>query len=248
MATQTISDELIHAAQNADNDAMWEIVSASESLMKSLVRSVAPGAGREDADDLLQEARAALVERIRSYDSTSSAASLHSYAYSHIRRALAEAWISMSTGLTVEPSAMLRVKQELAHHAGDVEKAALAVNARHGMSRNTFFAVMEAMQAPGALDAPIGDEDGVTLAETIADPDAVMTEPLERRDLARHLLDNIAVRQAYTLRSHYGITMTRADDEDVAAHLRVTKARVRTLRRDGVKSARAYAALHDIAA
>ncbi|MFF4478731.1 sigma-70 family RNA polymerase sigma factor [Streptomyces sp. NPDC001520] len=250
--TATVTDELILAAQAGDSDAMWQIVSAHDSLIHGIVRAVAPGAKREAAEDLIQEGRAVLVQRIREYDSTSSAAKLHSYAYPTIRRAVAEAWVRMATGLTIDAGTALRVKRALVDYDGNREAAYLAMHARFGTSREVFMATVDALGGVEWLDAPVGRDDGdsqaLTLADTIADPTADVTDPTERRELARWLLNQIATRQSYALRSFYGIEMERTPDADVAAHLRTTPAAVRRLRTNGVRSAQSVAQRHSLAA
>ncbi|MFE5159101.1 sigma-70 family RNA polymerase sigma factor [Streptomyces sp. NPDC056697] len=250
--TATVTDELIHAAQAGDSDALWQVISAHDSLIHGIVRAVAAGAKREDAEDLIQEARAVLVQRIREYDSTSSAAKLHSYAYPTIRRAVAEAWVRMTTGLSIDAGTALRVKRALVDYDGNREAAYLSMHARFGTSREAFMATVDALGDVECLDAPIKggstDEDRPTLAETIADPTADVTDPTERRELARWLLAQIATRQSYALRSFYGIEMERTPDADVAAHLRTTPAAVRQLRTKGVRSAQTVAQRHSLAA
>ncbi|GAA0641628.1 hypothetical protein GCM10009548_02330 [Streptomyces malaysiensis subsp. malaysiensis] len=250
--TATVSDEMIHAAQAGDSDAMWQIISAHDSLIHGIVRAVAPGAKRDDVEDLVQEARAVLVQRVRAYDSTSSAAKLHSYAYPTIRRAVAESWVRMTTGLSIDAGTALRVRRALADYDGNREAAYLSMHARFGTSREAFMATVDALSGVEWLDAPVGRDDGdshaMTLAETIADPTAEITDPTERRELALWLLDQIANRQSYALRSFYGIGMEKAPDADVAAHLRTTPAAVRQLRTKGVRSAQTVAQRHSLAA
>lgn len=249
--TATVTDEMIHAAQAGDSDAMWQVISAHDSLVHGIVRSVAPGAKRDDMDDLIQEARAVLVQRIRSYDSTSSAARLHSYAYPTIRRAVAEAWVRMTTGLAIDAGTALRVKRALVDYDGNREAAYLSMHARYGTSREAFLATVDALADVEWLDAPIGgdgDSDNLSLADIVADPTADVSDVTERRELARWLLNQIANRQSYALRSFYGIGMEKAPDADVAAHLRTTPAAVRQLRTKGVRSAQTVAQRHSLAA
>jgi RNA polymerase primary sigma factor len=255
MTTVAISDDLISAAQAGSSDDMWEIVSRCDAMLAGIVRQVAPGAGREDAEDLLQEARAALIERVRSYDSTSSAAALQTYVYTSVRRAVAESWVRARTGLTIEPSTVLRVRKALVDYDGNSEAAFLAVQVRHQISRETFMAVMEALSDPESWDAHVRiagrashAHQELTLADVVADPEADVTDPVERRELAHWLLRRIDPRQSYTLRSYYGVGMEKAEDADVADHLRVSPALVRKLRSRGIAACRQEASRHDLAA
>lgn len=254
MALPAVTDELIAAAQCGDSDAMWTVVSAHDPIIKRLIRQTAPSASTDDADDLLQEGRAELISRIRSYDSAGTSAQLQTYAYTHVRRAIAEAHMRATTGLTVEPSALLRVRKALADYDGNREAAFLAVSARHGMERETFTAVMDIMTM---LTVSFESSEGrsgerrvsaLTLAEVITDPAADFTATTDRAALAHHLLSVVAPRQSYALAAFHGVGMMQTPDEDVAAHLQTPKHRVRQLRGDGVRSARSYADRCGIAA
>lgn len=74
MSRVEVTDEQIREAQAGDGDAMWAIVSAFDPMLSSVIKSVAPGANAEDREDLLQEARAVLIQHIRDYDSSTSSA------------------------------------------------------------------------------------------------------------------------------------------------------------------------------
>lgn len=255
MMTPTFTDETVAAAQAGDSDAMWEIVSAHEALFSALVHQIAPKPTREQREDLLQEARAVLVERIRDYTAESSTASLTTYLYRTLRGAVTEAWIRMSTGLTVETSTIVRVRRALAEAGGNTELACLTLNARHRLDRATFLAAIDAMGTIDSLDTPVSSKHGsgdgnneLTLADVIADPTTDVTDPTERRELAAWLLSQIESRQSYALRSYHGVGMEQAEDTVVAFHLRVEPANVRKLRSRGIDAARVVAARHDLAA
>ncbi|GAA1064729.1 sigma factor [Streptomyces asiaticus] len=248
--TANVTVDMIAAAQDGDSDAMWQIVSAHDAVIAGIIRSVARDASRDDVADLTQEARASLVQHIRSYD-TSADTALSTYAYRAMRRAVEEEWIRMRSGLSVDATTVLRVKRCLGEHAGNAEAAALLAHARYDISRERFFAVLEAIQGMESLDAPVpgmSGEEGVTRAETIPDPASDFTDPTERRELAHWLLDQIASRQSYALRAFYGIRMERATDDEVAAHLQTTRRAIPQLRDVGKKSARRLATAHGLAA
>lgn len=250
MADRLVTDEDVRAAQSGDSDAMWRVVSEHDNLIRGMARKVAPAATAEQAEDLLQEGRASLISRIRSYDSDQSAAQLHTYAHSAVRRAIAEEWVRMSTGLSVDPTTVLRVRQALAQYEGNREAAILSLYARHGIDRGAAVAAMDALSAMEWLDGPMrgGDGESATLADTIPAAGADFTEPVERRELAHHLLKVIAPRQSYALAAFHGVGMAPAPDADVAAHLSAPAHRVRQLRSEGAESARVYARRHAIAA
>jgi RNA polymerase primary sigma factor len=257
MSRMVVTDEHIRAAQGGDGDAMWLILQAYEPMLFSVIRSVAPTAGADDAEDLLQEARAVLIQHVRDYDTETSSAQLHTYAHRAVRRAVMTEWTKSTTALTIEPEAARRVKHALWEHDGDLDKAWASLSAdedpRRRMSRQLFIATVEALAGAECLDAPLhdgtdGQSAGGTLADTIPDTTSDYINPLERRQLARWLMTKIQNRQSLALRAHYGIGMTQADDADVAADLGIKPAAVRQLRSRGVSAARAVAQRHDIAA
>lgn len=159
----------------------------------------------------------------------------------------------MTTGLTVDPTAVLRVRRALWHADGDVEKAwetlSTCSNTAGRMERERFTAILEALAGTESFDAPAGGRDsdeGLTLADVIADPEADVSIPLERRDLAHWLLTKIPPRQCFALRASYGIQMTAQDDAQTAMDLGVRTYRVRDMRRDGTVSARKVAAEYGV--
>ncbi|MEV4037680.1 sigma factor [Streptomyces umbrinus] len=256
MSRTEVSTQQIHAAQSGDNDAMWEIVQALDPMLKGIVRSVAPRASAEDAEDFLQEARAVLIQHVRDYDSSTSSAQLTSYVYRAARRAISEANIANACAVAVPMAAAIQVRHLLWEHRGDVDKVWEALcevkSATHRMSRETFVALLEALAGAGSLDAPTGGEDadgsGLTLADVIEDPSSQVTDSLERRDLARWLMTQIPQRQSLALRAFYGVGMTRMTDPEVCADLAVNGVALRRLRSRGVASARTVATAHDLAA
>lgn len=251
MAGKLVTDEDVLSAQSGDADAMWRVVSAHDNLLRGMARHVAPAATSNQVDDLLQEGRAALIARIRSYDSSQSAAQLQTYAHSTVRRAIAEEWIRMSTGLSVDPTTIIRVRQALAQYEGNREAAILSLYARYGIDRGAAFAALEALVGMESLDTPYksyGSGDNETIGDRIPDPAGDFTETADRRDLAHHLLKQVAPRQSYALAAYHGVGMSPVPDADVAAHLETPAHRVRQLRSDGARNARDYAEQHAIAA
>jgi DNA-directed RNA polymerase sigma subunit (sigma70/sigma32) len=243
MAQPTITDALVIAAQGGDADAMWSIVTATDPIILGMVRQVAPGATPEDREDLVQEGRAELIIRVRSYDPSVAAAHLQTYVYPHIRRSIAEEWARRSTGLTADPTTLLRVRRALTQHDGNREAALLSLHARYGIARDAV-AAMEAMAGTEQLDAPVPGLDGdsgTTLADTLPEPAAAIDVQAYNRHLAAHLLTVIPSRQSYTLSAYHGVGMMAAGDDAVALDLRTSKARVRQLRAQGVHNARTYA-------
>lgn len=256
MARVDVTDEQIKAAQAGDSAVTWEIVEAFDPMLTGMIRSVARGATAEDAEDLLQEARVILIQHIRDYDTDSSSAKLSSFVFQAVRRRIAEEYVSMTLALTVDPTAVLRVRRALWQADGDVEGAWLIVsscpNVKSRMERERFMSIVEALAETASLDAPAGgndfDESGLTLADVIEDPTASISDTTERINLARWLLTQIPQRQSFALRAFYGIQMTQQDDAQTCDDMCVKPARLRALRHEGVNSARKVAVKYDIQA
>jgi DNA-directed RNA polymerase specialized sigma subunit len=249
----TVPVETITAAQAGDRDAMWQVVSACDGVLMGIVRAVAPRADKDDVSDLHQEARAALIMRLRDYDTDSSAV-LSTFMYAGVRRAVVEEWIRMSTAHTVDPTTVLRVRRALATNSGDVERAWMSLaehaDSRKVMSRETFVSVLEALAGTESLDSatsgPTGESgSGTTLADTIPDPIDAENDA-DRRDVARWLMTQIPPRQAYALKAFYGVGTTQLSDVDAADALGVKAGALRRLRDAGGHSARRVADAHDL--
>ncbi|MFE7397992.1 sigma-70 family RNA polymerase sigma factor [Streptomyces sp. NPDC057557] len=251
-----VTEAQIRQAQGGDTDAMWDVISAYEPVLRSVIRSVAPKVDREDAEDLLQEARVALMESLRDYDSNGDA-SLLSYAYQAVRRAVADAHIQSTTALSIESFAAIRVRHALWTTGGDVEGAWLSVSTdadpRRRMSREAFVSVCEALAGADSLDARVpGGNDGTTWADVLPDTSADFVVPTEGREIAHFLLREISPRQSYALRAYYGIRMLKTSDEQASDELRISSHKkceaLRKLRSNGVKRARIVADAYNIAA
>jgi RNA polymerase sigma factor (sigma-70 family) len=250
MALPGVTTALVAAAQAGDADAMWQLVSAHDPIIRRIIQQVAPGLTADRAEDLLQEGRAELIHRIRQYDPSASAAQLQTYAYPHIRRVIAGANTASGMAVTADPTVIMRVRRALADYDGNPELALLALQARHGgrFTRETMVAAMEACRDSASWDAPIGSGDeGLTIADVTAGPGFV-TDPAERRSLARYLLTVMTPRQSYAMAAHHGVGMQPATDSEVADHLRMKRVGVRQLRSAGAERARKHSYDSGIAA
>ncbi|MFD9205924.1 sigma-70 family RNA polymerase sigma factor [Streptomyces sioyaensis] len=253
MTRTQVTAETIASAQAGDSMAVWEVVQSFDDMAHGIIRDVTRGAAGDRVEDLLQEARAVVVERLRDYNSDASAAQFSTYIYPRIRRAIVEEWTRSTSALTVDPTAVIRVRRALAQSEGDVDQALKTINSsaqrRHHTTRETVLAVVEAIGVTESLEAPMKEGDhSATLADTIADPTADVTSPTERRDFARWLMTQIPSRQSYALRAFYGVNMTAIPDAETAAHMQTSLRAVRDLRSHGIKSARNVAAVNDLAA
>lgn len=257
MSREVINAEQIRAAQAGDSDAMWQIVVGLDATLRGIVRSAAPHASREDAEDYLQEARAVLIQHVRDYKSEASSAQLMTYVYRAARRAVAEAHISAACPVTVPATATIVVRHLLWRHGGDVEKVWAELEeetrATQKISREMFVAILEALAEATSLDAPVVesgkfDVESLTLAEVVADPTSEVTDPVERRDFARWLMTQIPYRQSLALRAFYGVCMTRQEEQETCADMGIKPAALRKLRSNGATSARKVADAHGLVA
>ncbi|MCM2391757.1 hypothetical protein [Streptomyces albipurpureus] len=235
---------MIQQAQGGDSDAMWRVIISFDGVIRQIIRSVAASARPDDVDDLMQEARAVICQKIRDYTTDADAAQLATFLHLALRRAIATAWVRMTHGLTVEPIAVLTVKRALWDADGDTEAAWVMVgssdNAKRRMSRETFVSVLDALQDTSSLDKP-ADETGLTLADTIAESVDEIEDPTERRQLAYWLLEQIKARHSYVLRAYYGIGMTAMSDAEVCDDMGLKPVAVRMLRLRGITRARQVA-------
>lgn len=242
-----VTDEQIKAAQGGDSAAMWEVVEALDPMLKGLIRAAAPAASREDAEDLLQEARAVVVQYVRDYNSSASSAKLSSFLYQVVRRRIREEHVRSTTALTIDATTALEVRRALWEADGDHEAAWKAVEGggrRGRMTRERFTAIVDALAGTERLDAPVGgdtDGDTLTLSDVVADPFADLTTSLERQDYARWLMTQISARQSYALRAYHGVGMTAIPDAEAAEEMGVTRNNLRQLRNAGCESARRVA-------
>ncbi|WP_435613259.1 hypothetical protein [Streptomyces sp. bgisy159] len=258
MARIEVTDEQITAAQAGDSDAMWAIVEAFDPMFTGMIRSAAPGASREDAEDLLQEARAVLIQHVRDYRTDASSAKLSSFVFQAARRRIMEEAVRSSAALTVDPTSVLRVKRALWSAKGDVEEAwqtlSTCSNPKNRMERERFVSVVEALADAESLDRPLSGpgtstgDDEMTLADVIPDTSYEAADAGRRCDLARWLMTQIPARQSFALRAFYGVGMTQQDERETCADLSVRPAALRRLRSRGVESARRVAADHGICA
>lgn len=261
MTRTQVTAETIAAAQAGDSMALWEVVQAFDDMAHGIIRDVTRGTAGDQGEDLLQEARAVIVERLRDYDSDASTAQFATYIYPRIRRAIVEEWTRSTSALTVDPTMVIRVRRALAQAEGDIDKALADINSsaqrRHHTTRETVLAVVDVLFGTVSLDAPVpparenvgtGNHGIGPHRDTIADPTADVTSPMERRDLAHWLMTQIPSRQSYALRAFYGVNMTATADADTAAHLQTSRGAVRELRSAGVRSARKAALANNLAA
>ncbi|MFJ6237985.1 sigma factor [Streptomyces griseus] len=261
MATPVaVTTSQIQAAQGGDQSAMWGIVDAYEPMIRAAIRSAAPAAQGEDVEDLLQEGRIVLIQHVRQYNTEASSASLSSFAYRALHRAIAEEWVRMSNAFKVDPTKVIRVRRALWEAEGRADVAwkivSEAVDPTHRMSREAFVSICEALVSTCALDGPTsrvngasgGEEGFLTPAEVIPDTSADFTDATERKAFAHYLLSEIPQRQAYALRAFHGVGMTETPDCDTAADLGLSVPTLRQLRSAGMRSCRTVASSHGLAA
>ncbi|WP_282203935.1 sigma-70 family RNA polymerase sigma factor [Kitasatospora fiedleri] len=256
MQQTEITDDMIQTAQAGDSGAMWLIIDAHDSLLRGIVNTVVGTARNvEEREDLMQEARCALISAVLAYD-TASAAKLASWAYRLVHRSVLVAWLGMTTTVTVEPDLLITARRAITRAGGDMERAYASINAQRAgdgtrriggtVSRQRWDAVVAELTTPVVQwDAPAGgsgtsDGTALTLADTVPDTSADRSaERAEARALAEQALGSILPRRALVLRATYGIGMPEMTSSEIAGHLgHVTVNRVRTIRAEGLAQAR----------
>lgn len=246
MGYTDFSAETVTAAMGGDPTAVCEIVTALEGTIWSVVRREAPTAGYHQIEDLVQEGRACIVERLRSYDAERPDPELLvTVLQYHLRKVVSEEAARASSVLSVEPSAVKRVRAALAESQGDVRGAWVIVSdadRKHAMSRETFVSVLEAMAEAGTLDVPLGgghdDGDALCLVDVIADVAPDFADRQSNQQLVAWILRQLSLRENLALRAYYGIGMQKTEDVDQAAQMGISSANLRQLRTRGIKHAR----------
>ncbi|KPC89923.1 hypothetical protein ADL27_38580 [Streptomyces sp. NRRL F-6602] len=247
-----VTPATVRSAQGGDSDATWDVVQALDPVIRAAIRTAdrSGTASASDREDALQDARAAVLTALRSYDSEVGA-SLITYMTPIIVEAVANELTRGRCSVTRDPKVVRTVRHALAVADGDVEQAWAALEGRKTVSRARFLAVLESEREPLTWDAPAGgDGESITLQEAVPAPEP--DTDMERRDYARWLLTQIAPRQSFALRAFYGVQMTQRHDTEASFEMGVTPARLRRLRFDGCESARRvaaqYSTLSDLAA
>ncbi|MFE3144781.1 sigma factor [Streptomyces scopuliridis] len=248
MSENTVTIELIQRAQGGDEYAMVEVIDAHVTLVESFITATLPdGAPTEDRDDLRQEARIAIMTAVMDYR-TDSPATLTTFAYRRLQRAVKSAWVSMRPGLSSGSSTEERVRRAL-YATDTVEAAWEKVNEgrssmRDRMTRPTFDAAVVAVRYPVSMEYTVRESndydgrDATTLADVTADPYAsTMTERVEARMMVDQVFAGVSPRHEFVMRADYGIDVPVLESAEIGAHLDVTPARVRGIRRDALASA-----------
>ncbi|MFB7012940.1 MULTISPECIES: helix-turn-helix domain-containing protein [unclassified Streptomyces] len=249
--SNTLTIEQIHAAQGGDEVAMMEVIDAHAGLIESFIQVATSGKAQEtEKDDLRQEARIVILTSLVDYR-TDSAATLTTFVYQRLEAAVRTGWVALRPGLTAGTSTEQRVRRAFAEADGDVEQAWLEVNAgrergKGWMTRETFDAALQAMQAMKSFDQPAAGgtkhdnkPSQLTLADVTADPYASsMTNQVEARMMVEQAFRAVKPRHEFVMRADYGIDVPKMESAEIADHLGIGPSRVRGLRADALASAR----------
>ncbi|MEU7039804.1 sigma factor [Streptomyces varsoviensis] len=252
MPTAVVSPEIVADAVAGESRAVLAVLDAYEPMMKAEIRKAAPTASPDDVDDLLQEARVALLERLRDYDTTHvSAANLYTYAHHSVRRAIRKQWVRIATDAAIDVDAVLRVRGALFRTDGDFAKAYQKVNEGRSdgrrMSYGTFMEVLSALAEKNSFDAQCAGTE-YTLAETIPDTRVDAMGTVDRRALLTWLMNEIPPRQSLAVRAFYGFGMQQEERSATAVAMGVKVAALDVLRSRGISNARKVATAHGISA
>jgi len=230
---------LLHAARDGDPRARERIVAGQ----LALVRSVA--AHYRDLglplEDLVQEGSMGLLEAIATFD-PERGSDFDAYARFRVRR-------SIRNALT-EQSRLIRLPKQVVERRRAIARAESAFTAATGhpptvveLSDATGLSPAAVVQtqgiagAPVSLDTPLLD-DGTTLegalADTSASDPAAETVDHEQVELVDDAVAHLPERQREVIARHYGFGGTPEDIAAVAAALRLSRQRVRTIERDAL--------------
>ena len=233
---------LARRARNGDTAAREEMIKGNLRLVVKIARDY------ENMGlpllDLIAEGNVGLMKAVDRFD-PERGAKLSVYASfwikQHIRRALGN--YSRTIRIPIHINSKLfglerttrRLQELLGRPPTDAELAQ-----ESGLPHRQLARLRLAMLTQTSLDAPLGDDNELSLSETVPDDNA--GTPYDHlagdtmRDLVREFFDELSPREAYVLRLRYGL-----DDEEertlqeIAGTLNLTRERVRQIQEGALK-------------
>lgn len=233
--TASQEKSLASRAQAGDSAARDRMISANIPLVVSIARQY--GNPHIETEDLIQEGMIGLCTAVERFDPTRGFR-FSTYATYWIKQRVLRALDRQGRliRLPVDVAYAARKAQQLREEALEQgrEPSLQELAPECGVSAKRLKAVMECLEEPLSLDAPLGDEsDPLTLdvADTrLAEPGADLIREEEHRELHR-LLETLPARDRLVLEARFGLCGVNVPLADLAEKLRMTREGVRQIQR-----------------
>jgi RNA polymerase primary sigma factor len=242
LLTREQENELAVHIKVGDQEAIDKMVRANLRLVVKIARNYA-GLG-VPLMDLIAEGNMGLMKAVRRFD-PEKGGKMSTYGAWWIKQSIKRALSNQSKTIRL-PSHLLekltRMRKFIyAHHEQFGREPNNAIIAEHMGVKPGQIAHWKAMSVnPTSLDAPIGDEDGGTFSEVIADVSSktgyeVMDDLQVRRSVG-HLLDHLDERELKILNFRYGLDGREPETlEMVGERFAITRERVRQIQKSALE-------------
>lgn len=190
------------------------------------------------SSDLLQEGFCGLLTAIDRYD-VANKTRLASYAVWWIRQALQRAVAAGAYPVRLNP----RHLQKLAEVSHEAEGKAKPKRPRSASSEATLRRILAATRPALSLDAPLGEEGGTRLVDTLSGPSVDDADELDREDRLASLIGLLKPRERVVLQLRFGLGGGESHSlSEVSRQLDVSKERIRQIQEAALAKLRAFAA------
>ncbi len=246
----TVTRDRASRYAETERELRRRFVEANLRLVVSVAKPMARGGAR--LPDLVSEGNIGLMRAIDRYD-PSRGLRFSTYATWLIRQAISRAKVGLGRVVRISPhvtellGAVARARRELAQSLGH-EPDAEAVAEACGVTLERVLEAMEFGRDVLSLDAPAGEFDGLTLGDTVEDPEALRfvgaTEDAELRTKVSALLRRLPPGEEHVLRARFGLDGSRRSRSlaEIAARTGVSRERVRQIEQSAMAKLRASAA------
>ena len=239
-------DLRLSAAVSKMEQARQEAIQANLRLVLSVAKKYA---GRNHAFlDLVQEGNLGLMRAVEKFEyrrgfKFSTYASR--WILQSIMRAMADTGrtVRIPSHLTEKLGRLNRQIREMMQELG--RQPSVEELSRHtGLTKSEIFKILDSAKKSVSLETPIGDSEGSTLQELIADsesqtPHDEATE-LDLKEVASSMLGKLSMREATVLRMRFGIGANKTCTlEEVGIQLAITRERVRQIETRALRKLRA---------